>query len=710
MKRNKGSLTPLTLLAISFILVGCGGGNGNESSKDLPNSNQPIVTPPPQPSQNSKPYISAFEIINVLSESEVVIEPSAKDDDGDIIKYTWEQTSGPTVQPHNTQAAKLVFQAPSVDETQVIIFKLTVTDDDGETASESVKINVEANPIIINDPELIKCIELEYGTFEIDTVECKGYRIETLAGITSLTNLKRLTIEHAALTELKHLDEMPYLESLTLRSAFSGQVEDNVESISGVLNKLVSLRKLSIETEYINIISSLNFEQLVKLEALALFDLTEHSTKPHLNLSSSKSNSLTFLSLDSVYIRDFSTTLQANKVLETLILQNIYNYIPSKTDFFNNMKALKNLHLDSVGFYNGEGIKSLTQLKSLHLTYTFFSDLSFITPLSQLNDLSIIEHYYVFDLNWISSQSLNRLEIQSTNVINIQKLKELTTLKQLILTPGNNITIPNLYELTNLSTLELYCSDCVSDSFIESIPSVESLSTILDLEDDDFSKINKLKKLKELTISTYDLSKLLEQLKGNTNIEKLSVRYYSERPQNIVIELPNLVELSLDAGYYSKLPDISLLTSLESLNLIGFTLESIEGLGNNKNVKLISIADAKFMTDLTPLKQFPNLSELTLSNLDALSSFEPLQQIDSLTDLTIKNFQINDISPLSGLTRLKNLTLYNVNDFTGSSLDFSAFSENHSLEELLLFWINVNCDSLQQLDNVKTHFIHSKCQ
>ncbi|CAH9052171.1 Endonuclease III [Pseudoalteromonas holothuriae] len=38
--------------------------------------------------------------------------------------------------------------------------------------------------------------------------------------------------------------------------------------------RYVSLRKLSIETEYINIISSLNFEQLVKLEALALFDLT----------------------------------------------------------------------------------------------------------------------------------------------------------------------------------------------------------------------------------------------------------------------------------------------------------------------------------------------------------------------------------------------------------------------------------------------------
>ncbi|WP_226642230.1 PKD domain-containing protein [Microbulbifer variabilis] len=70
----------------------------------------------------------------------------AFDIDGDIVKYQWEQVSGPPVSITNSDRAIASFTAPS--EQATLVFSVTLTDDDGESSTFNVSISVfELTPI-----------------------------------------------------------------------------------------------------------------------------------------------------------------------------------------------------------------------------------------------------------------------------------------------------------------------------------------------------------------------------------------------------------------------------------------------------------------------------------------------------------------------------------------------------------------------------------
>src|ERR671924_1670495 len=80
----------------------------------------------------------------------VQLQGSGQDADGTISSYQWEQTDGPSVILNNADTATATFDAPSVSANTWLTFKLTVTDNDGATAEDSVVVtinNVNQNPI-----------------------------------------------------------------------------------------------------------------------------------------------------------------------------------------------------------------------------------------------------------------------------------------------------------------------------------------------------------------------------------------------------------------------------------------------------------------------------------------------------------------------------------------------------------------------------------
>ncbi len=97
---------------------------------------------------NQAPIANAGENINItLPTNSVNISGSGTDNDGDIVSYSWIKVSGPAVTLNNTGSATL-------SATQMVegsyLFRLTVTDDDGATGSDEVRINVFAE--VINQP------------------------------------------------------------------------------------------------------------------------------------------------------------------------------------------------------------------------------------------------------------------------------------------------------------------------------------------------------------------------------------------------------------------------------------------------------------------------------------------------------------------------------------------------------------------------------
>ncbi|MDH5544704.1 MAG: S8 family serine peptidase [Gammaproteobacteria bacterium] len=88
------------------------------------------------------PTVNAGTDQNVLGNALVNLSGTASDPDGGTLSYSWTQTAGTTVLINNANTLTPSFYAPNTTET--LTFKLTVTDDSGQSASDTVNISVTA--------------------------------------------------------------------------------------------------------------------------------------------------------------------------------------------------------------------------------------------------------------------------------------------------------------------------------------------------------------------------------------------------------------------------------------------------------------------------------------------------------------------------------------------------------------------------------------
>ena len=91
---------------------------------------------------NQPPTVNAGSDQVVDAGMMVVLAGTASDPDGTIVSYLWEQTGGTTVSLAGTAAATAMFTTPDVSMDETLTFRLTVTDDDGATASDEVSVTV----------------------------------------------------------------------------------------------------------------------------------------------------------------------------------------------------------------------------------------------------------------------------------------------------------------------------------------------------------------------------------------------------------------------------------------------------------------------------------------------------------------------------------------------------------------------------------------
>jgi len=105
-----------------------------------------VVKPPNQlPTANAGSDQTANEGANVQ------LDGSGTDPDGTISSYAWTQTAGTAATLSSASSKNPTFTAPDVSASgDTLTFKLTVTDNDGGTATDTVNINV--NNVIVNQP------------------------------------------------------------------------------------------------------------------------------------------------------------------------------------------------------------------------------------------------------------------------------------------------------------------------------------------------------------------------------------------------------------------------------------------------------------------------------------------------------------------------------------------------------------------------------
>lgn len=115
----------LPLVALG-LLAACGGSDGDTTT-----------TP-----KNDAPTANAGGDQSVDAKTGVALSGTGADSDGTVATYSWTQTEGSDVTLAAADSAAATFTAPEVDTAEVLSFELTVTDNDGATATDTVEITV----------------------------------------------------------------------------------------------------------------------------------------------------------------------------------------------------------------------------------------------------------------------------------------------------------------------------------------------------------------------------------------------------------------------------------------------------------------------------------------------------------------------------------------------------------------------------------------
>src|SRR6185436_10137034 len=93
--------------------------------------------------QNVPPKADAGDDQKVEVNTEVKLDGGkSSDEDGKIASYKWEQTDGPEVDIKQADKQTATFDVPESAADSKLVFKLTVVDDNGDSASDDVSAEV----------------------------------------------------------------------------------------------------------------------------------------------------------------------------------------------------------------------------------------------------------------------------------------------------------------------------------------------------------------------------------------------------------------------------------------------------------------------------------------------------------------------------------------------------------------------------------------
>ncbi len=106
------------------------------------------VTVSAQQTGNIAPTVSAGNDVTVFEQTNVTLIATASDSDGNINSYSWVQTGGNSLTLNNSTSAEASFTSPTLADQNTpenYVFDITITDDLGLTATDSITVTVQAS-------------------------------------------------------------------------------------------------------------------------------------------------------------------------------------------------------------------------------------------------------------------------------------------------------------------------------------------------------------------------------------------------------------------------------------------------------------------------------------------------------------------------------------------------------------------------------------
>ncbi len=205
-------LKKLLLLFLTLILASCG--------------DDPVDV------QNLLPLVSAGEDISIEEQTEITITGLGSDPDGHISDISWQQISGPDVIINEQNSTSITFTTPTVTTSEILIFRITVTDDEGASQYDDVEVTVTAvnlPPVAVagNDMTVFEQTEVTLngsGSYDTDGNVSQYYWTQSSGPDLLLANAQTATPAFFS----------PAVTSSDIQLTLNLQVTDNEEAVSPV--------------------------------------------------------------------------------------------------------------------------------------------------------------------------------------------------------------------------------------------------------------------------------------------------------------------------------------------------------------------------------------------------------------------------------------------------------------------------------------------
>ena len=626
------AVTTLTTLTFQLTVTDEDGATGSDEA---------TVTVSP-PATNRPPVANAGLDQSVAAGAAVTLSGSGSDPDGEVAGYAWTQIGGTTVSLSGASSATATFTAPAVTTRTTLTFLLTVTDDDGATGSDTVRVTVSpANrPPVANagPPQSVAAgaaVTLSGSGSDPDG-EVAGYAwTQTFGSTVTLSGASSATAAFTA----------PAVTARTTLT-FRLTVTDN-DGATGADETTVT-----VSPPATNLPPAANAGPDQSVAAGAAVTLSGSGSDPDGSVTgyawTQTAGSTVTLSGASTATATFTAPAVTTRTTLTFRLtvtddggatgtdEATVTVAPAIDNTPVNVPdtALRTALLAALGKSAGD---TITRSDIAGLT-------SFTVRNSGITDLTGLEF----------ATSLTFLSLESNAISNISALSRLTSLTTLFLGANSISDISALSGLTSLRYLGLHYNNSISD--ISALSELTSLTTLV-LTENSISDISALSGLTALTTLELGLNRI-------SNISALS-------------ELTSLTNLGLSENSISDISALSGLTSLDILNLTGNSISDISALSGLTSLTRLQLGD-NLISNISALSGLTSLTALELRD-NSISNISALSGLTSLDSLGLIKTQISDISALSGLTSLTGLFL------GGNSIsDYSTLSRLTSLTFLHL--------------------------
>lgn len=256
------------------------------------------------------------------------------------------------------------------------------------------------------------------------------------------------------------------------------------------------------------------------------------------------------------------------------------------------------------------------------------------------------------------SDTLEKLYLGSSSIMDITQLKELTKLKVLDLSNNKEIIsyqpLKDLPALESLDLSDTRKTDEDNRAYIDRIKAVAEIPSLKQLNISynhirDAAFLSRAKKLQVLNVSLNDLSDF-SPLCGLPGLQVLIMN------DNIPDCFDFLHELDL-----------------QMLNMDNIaTIQDCDDIAHMKKMKQLSLEKCSDLSDISALKNLEELEVLNISN----TSVTDLNAVSGLTELVNLNIQKLDLTDLTALSKLKKLMVLSMSAGRAKNLDALAALSN----------------------------------